>query len=120
MCGLSSRGNASEATGKFSPRARFATEATSSIGKRSRLAGAQRNFHAFVAPAYPTRAPSAVTLKLVGGSRPAPNLSPPKRTGRDESRPGFRGVLLRPPPAREPTSLAVRRPYARAADPTRS
>src|SRR5919197_1477251 len=46
MCGLSSRGNASEATGKFSPRARFATEATSSIGKRSRSAGCERNFHA--------------------------------------------------------------------------
>src|SRR5919201_518923 len=46
ICGLSSRGNASEATGKFSPRARFSTEATSSTGKRSRFPGCGRNFQA--------------------------------------------------------------------------
>jgi hypothetical protein len=67
MCGLSSRGNASEATGKFSPRARFVTEATSSISKRSPLVVAQRNFRAFGAASSHTRASFRLRLKPVGG-----------------------------------------------------
>src|SRR5262249_32926123 len=126
--GRSSRGNASEATGKFSPRARFATEATSSMVERSRFAVAPRNFHAFVAASSPTR-PFGIRLKPVGGSRPAPNRGPPERpgqgggrqerTGQGGRRHGRRGGLLRRRRPPDLPSPAVPRPSARLATPGR-
>src|SRR5919197_6603449 len=72
MCGRNSCGKAREATGKFSPRERLATEATSSTTERSPFAAARRNREGFDTDWSPTRAPFRIRLERGGWSAAGP------------------------------------------------
>src|SRR5215467_16039450 len=79
MYGRNSRGNASEATGKFSPRARSATEATSSTAKPWRSAARGRNSPRHLEPGSRLN-PAAIRLsgrKLDDDFRAASSRRPP-------------------------------------------